>query len=715
MKKLCFIFLLTSWGAVLWAQQVQDSTRVQVLDEVLVRSVRVEADSPITHSNVSKEELQKRNLGQDIPILLNYQPSVVTTSDAGAGIGYTGIRIRGVDAQSTNITINGIPYNDQESLGTFWVNLPDFTSSVESLQIQRGVGTSTNGSGAFGASVNILTDAVSDSAYGEIANAFGSYNSRKHNVKFSTGKLNNHFELSGRLSQINSDGYVDRAFSDLKSYFIQGAYVSETSLIKAITFGGHERTYQAWYGLTIEELEEDRTQNPYEYENEIDNYKQDHYQLHWNEKWSNYWSSNIGLNYTYGRGYFEQYREDDDVSTYGGIVIPDVDGGDTTDLIRRRWLDNDFYVINVSANYRKNEVNLQFGASISDYDGDHYGEVIWARSLSENAAIRDRYYEGNGRKKEFSLFAKSTYRLNDALTLFGDLQLRKVSYKTKGITSDLVNMRIDENYNFFNPKAGISYQLNNNNNFYFSYARGNREPSRSDFENNPNIKPEQLNDFELGWRLKKSGFGLSTNVYYMHYNEQLVMTGAIDDVGAPVRDNSGESYRLGLEVAADITLLKDLLYFQPNFTLSSNKNKEVFYIYDGALTNFGETNLAFSPSLVSAANIVYNPAKNLSISFLQKYVGEQYMGNIDSEGSILDAYYVADLNINYELKLKSIFKSIVFSALVNNIFDSEYVSNGYWYTYDDNWSDPNATTTIEGAGYYPQATRNFLIGATIKF
>ena len=710
-----FHFLLTSWGAVLWAQQVQDSTRVQVLDEVLVRSVRVEADSPITHSNVSKEELQKRNLGQDIPILLNYQPSVVTTSDAGAGIGYTGIRIRGVDAQSTNITINGIPYNDQESLGTFWVNLPDFTSSVESLQIQRGVGTSTNGSGAFGASVNILTDAVSDSAYGEIANAFGSYNSRKHNVKFSTGKLNNHFELSGRLSQINSDGYVDRAFSDLKSYFIQGAYVSETSLIKAITFGGHERTYQAWYGLTIEELEEDRTQNPYEYENEIDNYKQDHYQLHWNEKWSNYWSSNIGLNYTYGRGYFEQYREDDDVSTYGGIVIPDVDGGDTTDLIRRRWLDNDFYVINVSANYRKNEVNLQFGASISDYDGDHYGEVIWARSLSENAAIRDRYYEGNGRKKEFSLFAKSTYRLNDALTLFGDLQLRKVSYKTKGITSDLVNMRIDENYNFFNPKAGISYQLNNNNNFYFSYARGNREPSRSDFENNPNIKPEQLNDFELGWRLKKSGFGLSTNVYYMHYNEQLVMTGAIDDVGAPVRDNSGESYRLGLEVAADITLLKDLLYFQPNFTLSSNKNKEVFYIYDGALTNFGETNLAFSPSLVSAANIVYNPAKNLSISFLQKYVGEQYMGNIDSEGSKLDAYYVADLNINYELKLKSIFKSIVFSALVNNIFDSEYVSNGYWYTYDDNWSDPNATTTIEGAGYYPQATRNFLIGATIKF
>lgn len=715
MKKLCFVFLFSMLFSVVFAQQIQDSTKVEVLDEVLVKSVRVAADSPITHSNVSKEELQERNLGQDIPILLNFQPSVVTTSDAGAGIGYTGIRIRGVDAQSTNITINGIPYNDQESLGTFWVNLPDFTSSVENLQIQRGVGTSTNGSGAFGASVNILTDAVSNNAYGEISNAFGSYNSRKHNVKFSTGKLNDHFEFSGRLSQIKSDGYVDRAFSDLKSYFLQGAYVGETTLIKAITFGGYERTYQSWFGLTKEQLEEDRRQNPYEYDNEIDNYKQDHYQLHWNEKWSKNWSSNLGLNYTYGRGYFEQYREDDDVSTYNGIVAPSTEGGSTTDLIRRRWLDNDFFVINAMANYSKGKTDLKFGASVSDYDGDHYGEVIWARTFSEEGSIRDKYYEGNGRKKEFSVFAKSTYKLNNNLSLFGDLQLRNVSYKTSGLTSDLVNMKIDENYNFFNPKAGVSFQLNEKNNFYFSYARGNREPSRSDFENNPDIKPEELNDFELGWRLRKSTFNLTANMYYMHYNEQLVMTGAIDDVGAPIRDNSGESYRLGLELAADITVLKNTLFFQPNLTLSSNKNKEVFYVYDGELTNFGKTDLAFSPSVVAASKLVYKPLDNLSIALLEKYVGEQYMGNIDSKSSKLDAYYVTDLNLNYELKLNSVFKSVVFTALVNNLFNSEYVSNGYWYTYDDTWSDPNSVTTIEGSGYYPQATRNFLVGATFKF
>lgn len=715
MKKLCFVFLFSMLCSVVFAQQIQDSTKVEVLDEVLVKSVRVAADSPITHSNVSKEELQERNLGQDIPILLNFQPSVVTTSDAGAGIGYTGIRIRGVDAQSTNITINGIPYNDQESLGTFWVNLPDFTSSVENLQIQRGVGTSTNGSGAFGASVNILTDAVSNNAYGEISNAFGSYNSRKHNVKFSTGKLNDHFEFSGRLSQIKSDGYVDRAFSDLKSYFLQGAYVGETTLIKAITFGGYERTYQSWFGLTKEQLEEDRRQNPYEYDNEIDNYKQDHYQLHWNEKWSKNWSSNLGLNYTYGRGYFEQYREEDDVSTYNGIVAPSTEGGSTTDLIRRRWLDNDFFVINAMANYSKGKTDLKFGASVSDYDGDHYGEVIWARTFSEEGSIRDKYYEGNGRKKEFSVFAKSTYKLNNNLSLFGDLQLRNVSYKTSGLTSDLVNMKIDENYNFFNPKAGVSFQLNEKNNFYFSYARGNREPSRSDFENNPDIKPEELNDFELGWRLRKSTFNLTANMYYMHYNEQLVMTGAIDDVGAPIRDNSGESYRLGLELAADITVLKNTLFFQPNLTLSSNKNKEVFYVYDGELTNFGKTDLAFSPSVVAASKLVYKPLDNLSIALLEKYVGEQYMGNIDSKSSKLDAYYVTDLNLNYELKLNSVFKSVVFTALVNNLFNSEYVSNGYWYTYDDTWSDPNSVTTIEGSGYYPQATRNFLVGATFKF
>ena len=369
---------------------VRFGQKPELLDEVLVKAVRVEATSPITHSNLEKDQIEKRNLGQDIPILMNYMPSVVTTSDAGAGIGYTGIRVRGVSAQSTNITINGIPYNDQESLGTFWVNLPDFSSSVENLQLQRGVGTSTNGSGAFGASINVLTDAVSDIAYGEISNSFGSFNTRKHTLKFSTGLLNDHIEIAGRLSQIKSDGYVDRATANLKSYFLQAAYVDENTLLKAIVFGGQENTYLAWNGIEdLDILENNRTYNPSGkytdangdvqfYDNEIDNYNQDHYQLHWNERFTNNWSTNIGLNYTKGRGYYEQYKEDASFSDYGFTAIT-IDNTviDETDLIRRKWLDNDFYVANASVNYKENHLNITAGGSYSTYNGDHFGEVIW--------------------------------------------------------------------------------------------------------------------------------------------------------------------------------------------------------------------------------------------------------------------------------------------------------------------------------------------------
>jgi len=707
-------FMLTT--SVLFAQQNQvetDSTKTQTLEEVLVKSVRVKPNAPITHSNVTKAQLESRNLGQDLPILLNYLPSVVTTSDAGAGIGYTGIRVRGVSPLSTNVTINGIPFTDAESLGAFWVNMPDFSSSVESLQLQRGVGTSTNGSGAFGASINILTDASSDAPTAEISNSFGSYNTKKHSVKYSTGKINDVFEVSGRLSKINSDGYVDRAFSDLKSYFLQGTYNNNGTLIKALAFGGHEKTYQSWEGLTKQQLEEDRRQNPYTYENEIDNYKQDHYQLHWNQKINQNWSTNLGLNYTFGRGYYEQYREDDKVSTYGGIV-ESTDGSSTTDLIRRRWLDNDFYVINATANYKKSDLDLVFGGSYSNYDGDHFGEVIWARQFASDASIRDQYYFGNGKKTDFSAFAKATYQLNSKIDIYGDLQLRNVGYKTSGITSDLVNMRIDESYDFFNPKVGVSYQLAPSSSLYASYARANREPSRSDFESNPDVKPEQLNDFEMGWRYSKEGVMLNINSYYMQYNEQLILTGALDDVGAPVRTNSGDSYRLGLEIEAAISL-SDAFIIQPALTLSSNKNKQTYSQIDGVLKDFGTTNISFSPEVVASNAFIYSPLKNFSLSLLTKYVGDQYMGNTDTETSKLDAYFVNDLNITYQWNPKSVFTSVVFSALVNNIFDEEYVSNGYYYTYDDDWSVSGQLTTIEGAGYYPQATRNFLAGVTLKF
>ena len=623
-----------------------------------------------------------------------------------------------MSAQSTNITINGIPFNDTESLGTYWVNLPDFTSSVESLQVQRGVGTSTNGSGAFGASINIVTDAVSENPYAEISNSVGSYNTFKNTVKFSTGKINDSFELSGRLSKIDSDGYIDRAYSDLKSYFLQGSYIQGNTFIKALAFGGHEKTYQSWDGVTKEQISENRRQNPLTYENEIDNYKQDHYQFHWNEKVNQKWSTNLGLNYTYGRGYFEQYREDDSVETYGNIVSSDIDKNGielgTTDLIRRRWLDNNFYVVNASAKYESKKLNLTFSSSFSNYSGDHFGEIIWARQFGENAKIRDRYYQGNGKKTDFSIFTKASYSINESMELYGDLQLRNIKYKTSGLTSDLVNMILDESFSFFNPKFGFSYTFNPNEMFYFSYSRANREPSRSDYESNPNIKAEQLNDFELGWRYRKDGIKLNLNSYYMLYNEQLVLTGALDDVGTPIRANSGSSYRFGLEADAKIKL-SNFFTINSNFTVSTNKNKQILSSFDGNIFDFGKTNISFSPSFIASNSIIYIPKDNLSIRLLSKYVGMQYMGNTDAINSQLESYFVNDFNISYKINPKRIFKSIVISGLVNNVFDVEYISNGYYYTYDDSWSIPGQIKTLDGAGYYPQATRNFLMGLTLKF
>ena len=704
-------------------EKVQDSTKVQILEEVLVQSIRVSADSPITHSNIDKAALAKTNLGQDIPVLLNYLPSVVTTTDAGAGIGYTSIRVRGSDATRVNITINGIPYNDSESQGTFWVNMPDFASSIENLQLQRGVGTSTNGSGSFGASINILSDAISEKAYGEIGLAGGSFNSQKYNVKFSTGLLNDHIELSGRLSKISSDGYIDRATSDLKSYFLQGAYVNDNTLIKALVFGGKEKTYQAWYGIDAETLETDRTFNPSGiytddegnvkfYDNETDNYSQDHYQLFWNQKIHNYWTTSLGLNYTYGRGYYEQYKEDQDFDFYNldPIIIGD-EIINTTDLIRRRWLDNDYYVVNATINYKKDQLDVSAGAFYSHYDGDHFGEIIWAKYAS-NSEIRDRYYEGNGTKNEFTVFAKTTYTINDRWSAYGDLQGRFINYKTSGVTSDKVPLEVDEDYTFFNPKAGLTYELSQENQLYASYGRAHREPNRSDFENGI-TKPEKLDDYELGWRFAEEKTKVSTNLYFMNYKDQLVLTGAIDDVGAPIRATSGKSYRLGLEIDARFPIF-DTFRILPNIALSTNKNKDFIAPIDGELTNLGTTNISFSPSVVAANKIEYEPINNLQLGLYSKYVGEQYMGNVDSDVSKLAAYFINDFNISYTLNNIPFLREIVLTGLVNNIFNVKYVSNGYYYTYDDTWSVPGVTTTIEGTGYYPQATINFLIGATIK-
>ena len=690
----------------LWAQeaQPQDSTQTQNLDEVLVKAVRVQPNAPITHSNLTKKDIRKRNLGQDIPVLLNYLPSVVSSSDAGAGIGYTYLRVRGSDATRVNVTINGIPYNDAESQGTFWVNLGDFASSVESLQLQRGVGTSTNGSGAFGASLNILTDGISENAGGEIANSFGSFGTRKHSIKFTTGLLNDHFEFAGRLSKIYSDGYVDRAFTDLKSYYLQGNYVDKNTIVKAITFGGKEKTYQAWYGLSKDQLEEDRTQNPYTYDNETDNYWQDHYQLHWIETLNANWSTNIGLNYTRGKGYFEQFKDGRSAADYNNLINED------SDVVVRRWLDNHFYVANANVTYKKNSLELITGISYSDYTNDHYGEIIWGSDLASGTNIRDRYYLSISDKSDFSIFSKATFRMSEKLQAFLDIQGRFVNYTTTGLTSDRAPIDVDERFDFFNPKLGFTYTLNPGNSLYVSYARANKEPNRNDFESNAvDVQHEELNDFELGWRHESDRLRLNANVYYMQYNNQLVLSGALDNVGEYLRENVDKSYRLGLELDASIVLTEQLSLVS-NFALSKNKIQDLTINRDGAVQNLNDTNIAFSPDLITTHALEYAPNTKFRAALIGKYVGEQYLSNTDTEASKLDSYFVTDFNFTYTLPVNNVFDSIVFTGMVNNLFDLKYVDRGF--TYLDTWSGPTAT---EIQGYYPQATRNFLLGMTLMF
>jgi iron complex outermembrane receptor protein len=564
----------------------------------------------------------------------------------------------------------------------------------------------------FGASLNILTDAVSEEAFGEISNSFGSFNTRKHTVKFSTGKINDHIEIAGRLSNISSDGYVDRAFADIKSYFLQGSYTDENTLIKAITFGGKERTYQAWFGLTADELKEDRRQNPYTYDNETDNYEQNHYQLHWNEKLNENWSTTLGLNYTKGSGYFEQFKDDEDAADFNNLIADD------SDVIVRRWLDNDFYVLNFNTNYKTDKINFITGISYSNYTGDHFGEVIWGSNLAANVNIRDRYYFSDATKTDFSAFAKVTFDISEKLSGYADLQGRFVGYQTKGITNDIVPIDVDRTFNFFNPKFGFTYNINPENNLYSSFAIANREPNRNDFENGVST-PESLNNIEFGWRINKEKIKVNTNIYYMDYKNQLVLTGALDDVGQQIRATSGSSYRFGLEIDADITL-SDKFSIKPNAAFSTNKNRDFFITRDGIEQPqaLGNTDLSFSPDVIIGNMFTYMPSENLQISFLSKYVGQQFMSNFSSaisNADVLDSFFTSDLNIVYEIKTTKIFKSITFTALVNNIFNVEFVNRGYYFTFDDDYSVANQVTTVDGAGFYPQATRNFLIGVTLRF
>lgn len=693
--------------------QEQPKDSVKSIEEVLISAVRAKDKNPVTFTNISKEAIAPRNLGQDIPILLNYLPSVVTTTDAGAGVGYTYMRVRGSDGSRINVTLNGIPFNDSESQGTFFVNLPDFASSLESIQLQRGVGTSTTGAGAFGASVNMQTKAAQKNAYAEIANSVGSFGTRKHTLAFGTG-LNKHFEMNARISNIHSNGYIDRASSDLFGYFFNANYITKNTIIKAIAFGGKEKTYQAWNGLEDEEkLKNDRTYNSVGqytdasgaikfYNNEIDNYNQNHFQLLWNQKYATNWQSNVALHYTIGKGYFEQYKEDASFTDYN---LPDFMGLTTTDLVRKRWLDNDFFGATYSINYNTNKTDIMIGGAANRYLGKHFGEVVWTQYYVPS---RNRYYDNYGNKDDVNVYTKASQQFGK-LNIFADLQYRVVFYKANSTKFDDVN----DTFRFFNPKAGLNYQVNSSNNIYAYFGIANKEPRRDDYENGA-AKPERLFDYELGWKYTRSKIKLNVNAFFMQYKNQLVLTGALNDVGSPIFANSGRSYRAGLEIESTVKPYY-WLFISPNITLSQNKNQNFYFQRDGLLTNLGNTNIAFSPNVIIGNNITLLPVKHFQVSLLSKFVGQQYMGNIDAKKSILPDYFVNDLNVNYEWKINKGIKSVVFSGLINNIFNRMYESNGYFYTYDDNWSSPTSITTIEGAGFYPQAGINFLAGINMKF
>ncbi|WP_090337835.1 TonB-dependent receptor [Dyadobacter koreensis] len=712
-------------------------------DEVIVNATRVTDKTGMAYTNVNAEALNKQNLGQDLPVLLNFTPSLVSTSDAGGGVGYTGIRIRGTDATRINVTVNGIPYNDAESQGVFWVNMPDIASSVSSIQIQRGVGTSTNGAGAFGATVNISTNQFRKEAYAERNNSYGSFNTFKNTIKIGSGLVKDKFTFDARLSRVSSDGYVDRASSELHSYYLSGAYFGGKSFVRVNVFSGKEKTYQSWNGVPEAKLRGDRegilayidrngldekdadnlinadnrTYNSYTYKNEVDNYRQDHYQVVTSHTLNNNLTLNLNGFLVRGLGYYEQYRKNDDFSSYN---LPNIiSGNDTissTDLIRRRWLDNYFYGSTFSLDYNSfKKLTASVGGGYNYYDGDHYGEIIWARNAG-NTENEQRYYFNKGIKQDFNIYGKLYYQFTEKLNAFGDLQYRRVSHKIDGMDNDLITFNFDQSYSFVNPKAGITYQIAPQSSVYASYSMGNKEPNRDDFTASTTRlfpKSERLNNVEAGFRMQKGIWGISANYYLMHYKNQLVLTGQINDVGNSIRVNVPKSYRTGIELEGAIAF-NSRLKWNANATFSQNKIAdftEYIVNYDTGdydLINHGKSDISFSPNVIAGSQFTYSPQKNLEFALLTKYVGKQYLDNTSNETRKLDAYFTNDIRMTWTIK-PSWAKEITFNFLLNNVFSERYESNGYTYGYI-----AGETLTQENF-YFPQAGRNFLVGLNFHF
>ncbi|WP_443945054.1 TonB-dependent receptor [Pedobacter sp. AW1-32] len=711
-------------------------------DQVVVTATRANEKSATTYKNISKEEIQSNNFGQDLPFILQNTPGVVASSDAGAGVGYTGIRIRGSDNSRINVTVNGIPINDSESQGTFYVNMPDFASSVDNVQIQRGVGTSTNGAGAFGASLNIQTTTNESLPYAEVNNTFGSFDTWKNTVKFGTGLIANKFSFDGRLSRISSDGYVDRGSSLLKSFFVSGTYKGNKDLLKINVFSGSEKTYQSWNGIPESRLNNDvagmnayierndlnaedaanllnsgRTYNSFLYNNQTDNYWQNHYQLLYARQLTNNLSFNGALHYTKGEGYYEEYRAQNDLASYG--LNPVLIGGTTieqTDLIRRRWLDNNFYGLTYAFTYQpKKNFNLTFGGAYNEYQGAHFGQVIWAEYASNGNPDR-RYYDNDGFKTDFNVYAKANYSPVEALSLFVDLQYRRVNYTIDGTENDLNYLNIADKLNFFNPKIGATYFINPQSNIYGSFSVANKEPNRDDYVNaaiDAFPKREHLNDIELGYRFKNNRFNLGANAYAMLYKDQLVVTGKINDVGASYRQNVDRSYRLGIELDGSYTINKYFI-LNANAALSRNKIKnftEYIDDYDNGgqiINNYSLTDISYSPAAILFGELVYKPVTRFAVALQSKYVSKQYLDNTQNENRTLNGYWVNNVRFGYDFKFAGV-KNINVGLLVNNILDKKYESNGYTYGY---YSGGRLTTENF---YFPQAGTNFLLSLNVKF
>ncbi len=718
MKKFLLSCVLLSNAVFVPAQTIQQFNDTAYLSPVEIWAVRAADKAPFAKTNISQQEIEKANLGQDVPFILNQTPSVVVSSDAGNGVGYTGIRIRGTDGTRINVTLNGIPYNDVESQATYWVDLPDFASSTNSIQIQRGVGTSSNGGGAFGATINLATNELNKKFYVEANNSFGSYTTWKNTLKFGSGLIGKHFTIDGRLSNITSNGYIERAKTSLRSFYASTAWTDEKHSIRLNIFSGKERTYQAWDGVPQDSLATNRRYNSAgteqpgtPYANQVDDYLQTHYQLFYNHQWNAYWKSNLAFFLTRGKGYYEQYKGGASLQNYG---LPDyISGVDTvteTDLARRLWLDNYFYGTVYSVQHKKNNTDLTIGGAFTKYDGKHYGNIVWAQ---ESKAVPPgyRWYNLTAYKKDYSVFAKWAQQWGDKWLTFFDVKYRHVGYDINGFR-DNPNIIVNNSFDFINPKTGITY-TNNGWNVYASYAIASHEPNRDDFESaTTKPKPELLHDLEIGIEKRKKNVSYSANLYYMNYKNQLVLVGNINDVGAYARTNVPNSYRLGIELQGKVEI-NEYVNITANATFSKNKIKnytEKIDDYDngGTKNNFYQsTDISFSPSIIAGGSINITPVKNAAISLVSKYVGRQYLDNTSNTSRSLNPYYLQDARLSYLIENK-LFKATNIILQLNNIFNKKYEANGYTFSYV--YDSKVATENF----YVPMATFNFMVGVNIK-